>query len=250
MATDKVTEVLLEALKQALAEPGEQPLYRSGKKPGLFPSRGGVNELAATRAVEDGLLEIVREDVKGKIATSWVRPTPRAVKLVYEHESPVCVLQELQGVLQANRDGLPLWLGEIRGTLQKLVDQVNAEALRWTHILDSLNQRVDDAIRRAETPDKRAGENSNAATWSGDALTYLDRRRESGAVHDCPLPELFSAVREQHPDISLPGFHEGLRHLQERRAVSLIPFTGPPNQLTQPEFALLVGGEVLYYASR
>ena len=46
---DKLTEVLLEALKQALAEPGEQRLFRSGKLPGLFSSRSGTALPLASR---------------------------------------------------------------------------------------------------------------------------------------------------------------------------------------------------------
>ena len=39
MTTDKETAALVEALKLALAEPGEQRLFRRGKLPGLFATR-------------------------------------------------------------------------------------------------------------------------------------------------------------------------------------------------------------------
>ena len=48
MTKDKVTEALVEGLKQALAEPGEQRLFKSGKLTGLFPGRTGANAEAAT----------------------------------------------------------------------------------------------------------------------------------------------------------------------------------------------------------
>src|SRR6059058_291622 len=60
MSTDKVLDALIAALKQALAEPDEQRLFRSGKLPGLFATRSGANAEAAERAVRDGLLEVVR----------------------------------------------------------------------------------------------------------------------------------------------------------------------------------------------
>src|SRR2546430_1785478 len=72
---DKVIETLVEALKQSLAEPGDQRLYRSGKLPGLFAARNGLSLEAATRAIQDGLLEVVRTDAKGKSETEWVRLT-------------------------------------------------------------------------------------------------------------------------------------------------------------------------------
>ena len=43
MAKDKVTEALLEALRQALAEPRDQPLVKIGKQPGLFAGKSGAN---------------------------------------------------------------------------------------------------------------------------------------------------------------------------------------------------------------
>src|SRR5690349_7939914 len=59
---DKLTETLVDALKLALAEPGEQPLFKSGKLAGLFASRVGVNAEAAARALEERLLEVVRTE--------------------------------------------------------------------------------------------------------------------------------------------------------------------------------------------
>src|SRR6516225_4269822 len=55
---DKVTQVLLDALKDALAQPGEQRLYRSGKFAGIFAGRTGLNGEAVARALRDGLLEV------------------------------------------------------------------------------------------------------------------------------------------------------------------------------------------------
>src|SRR5437868_2041740 len=93
---DKTSETLIEALKQALAEPAEQRLYRSGKLPGLFPSRSGASAEAASRALQEGLLEVARTEYKGKTIIEWVRITPRGVDFVHDHESPVRVLEELR----------------------------------------------------------------------------------------------------------------------------------------------------------
>src|SRR5262245_33508924 len=50
---DKVSEILLAALKQAMVEPGEQRLFKSGKLAGLFAGRTGVNAEAAEKALRD-----------------------------------------------------------------------------------------------------------------------------------------------------------------------------------------------------
>jgi hypothetical protein len=47
---DKLTLTLLHALHGALTQPGEQRLFRSGKLPGLFSGRAGLNADAAAQA--------------------------------------------------------------------------------------------------------------------------------------------------------------------------------------------------------
>src|SRR5438309_354876 len=89
-------------LWRSAREPGEQRLFRSGKLPGLFPGRGGPSAEAATRALHEGLLEVVRTEAKGKTSTEWVRLTPRGVDFLHDHESPARVLEELRQVLQAS----------------------------------------------------------------------------------------------------------------------------------------------------
>ncbi len=94
--TDRTTELLLDALKRALVEPGEHRLHKSGKLDGLFPSRTGSSAEAADRALREGLLEVVRTEVRGKSAFEWVRLAPRGVDFLHEHESPVRALRELR----------------------------------------------------------------------------------------------------------------------------------------------------------
>src|SRR5262249_13681504 len=146
----KVTAALLEGLKQAWAEPAEQPLYKSGKINGLFSSRTGANGEAAAIALRDGLLEIVRTETKGKLTVEWVRPTPRAVEFLHRHQSPVEALKDMQAVLQTNRQYIPLWLAEFQRELHELAQRISAEAAKWSHRLDGLNEQVGKAITRLE----------------------------------------------------------------------------------------------------
>ena len=88
MSTDRVMEVLLQALKSAQARPEEQRLYRSGKLAGLFGSRVGPSGEAAARALREGLLEVVRTETKGKTVLDWVRLTPAGVEFIHDNESP------------------------------------------------------------------------------------------------------------------------------------------------------------------
>jgi hypothetical protein len=49
--------------------------------------------------------------------------------------------------------------------------------------------------------------------------------------------------------LAVADFHDGLRRLHERRSLRLQAAAGPA-ELPQPEYALLDGGAVLYYAAR
>jgi len=109
---ERTTELILTALKQALAEGGEQRLYRSGKLAGLFPGKGGVNGDAAAQALRAGLLEPTRTETRGKTTVEWVKLTPQGVTFLHDQEAPVQVLRELRTTLQVNRQacrsGLPI----------------------------------------------------------------------------------------------------------------------------------------------
>jgi hypothetical protein len=251
MTTDRIEFVVIQALKQALAEPGEQRLYRSGKLPGLFPTRTGANALAATDAVSAGLLEIVRTEQKGKLTVEWARITPAGVSFLHAHESPRAVMQELRAALQTTQAGVPIWLEGMQREVQTLSDRLGEEMDRLLHRLDALARRVEEALRRVDA-DVPALEDGvvRAVPWAADVLFYLDRRRQSGATGDCPLPELFKAVRERQPNVSLSEFHDGLRRLDDLRALTLKPFEGTPGEMSEPEYALLDGANVLYYVRR
>jgi hypothetical protein len=253
---DRVEQALVEALRQALSEPAEQRLYRSGKLEGLFPGRNSVHGTAAAQALRDGLLEVVRTETKGKTVIEWVRLTPRGVDFLHERESPLRALEELRSTLRLNQQAVPAWLAEMRGGLQALDERLTADARKWLERLYALARRVDETLRRLEqSAPLLPVELAESYPWAIDALNYLDRRHlaggpsANGEAVDCPLPELFAALVRQHPRLSVSAFHEGLRRLHERRLLHLRPATSLAD-LPQPEYALLDGASVLYYAAR
>lgn len=242
------SELLLAALRQALAEPREQRLLRGGKDAGLFPAK---SQALADEAVRNGLLEVVRSETKGKQAIDWARITPAGVAHLHAHESPKAVLEELRALLTVNQASVPGWVELMTGRLHELTESLTREAERWQQRCEALQQRIDTALRRVEAS---APALSNSVTlavpWAGDALAYLDRRGQCGPAGACPMRELFAAIRDRRPGFSLTEFHDGVRRLAEYRALSLQPFAGPPDELIEPEFALLDGARVLYYVSR
>jgi hypothetical protein len=247
---DRATEILANALGQALASSAEQRLYRSGKLDGLFPSRSGTAGEAASRALREGLLEVVRTETRGRTVIDWVRPTPAGVEFLYQHQSPVRALDEMRSTLRLNQQALPVWLADMRAALHSLDTRLAADAARWHDRLEALARRVEQALDRLERAAPPLPTNVlQAHPWSIDAINYLDRRRSGGSPGDCPLPELFAALRREYPDFSLGAFHQGLDRLHERHVLRLRPI-GPSEAMAQPEYALLRGDAVLYYATR
>jgi hypothetical protein len=241
------TELLLEALKDAIATPGEHRLFRSGKLKGLFPSKVGLGAEASLVALREGLLESVRTETKGKIVIEWVRATPQAVGFIHENDSPKSVLRELKDVLAASRQGIPVWMMEAIRQAADLSAKFEERAAAMLSRLDELSIRVEAALRRAEMTGPGLAEPvSRVVPWAIEALEYLDHRSVSGSMGDCLLPELFHAVRVKFTDLTLPAFQNGLRRLHDVRALRLTPST----EMREPEYAMLVSGQMMGAARR
>jgi hypothetical protein len=247
--TEKQSELLLDAIKAALASPGEHRLFRWGKLSGLFPGRAGVSGETATAAIRDGLLEIVRTETRGKLVVEWVRATPKGVDFVHDRDSPKAVLRELRDLLGETRSGVPVWMERARADVATAAARFEQRAAELLSRLDSLAERVEAALRRAEAdPPALTGPMAKLVPWGVAALEYLDRRKAAGAAGDCPLPELFQALTEAEPGLTLPAYQDGLLRLAEARAVRLT--NGDPTALTEPEFAFVAGGKLVWGVGR
>jgi hypothetical protein len=241
--SNKAQDLLLEALRLAIAQPEEQRLFRGGKLPGLFATRTGDSADAAAHAIREGFLEVVRTESKGKVVNEWVRATPRAITYLHTHESPLAVLRELRDILASNRVGIPIWM-------ERLQEDIRDHVQETLKRLASLEARVEDALKQATHGPVLPDRATTAVPWAYEAVTYLDQRAVNGAPGECPLPELFRAVCRAFPNLSLIEFQDGLRRLVDYRALRLVRFPGPIAELAEPEFAMPDGRDTLYYAAR
>jgi hypothetical protein len=246
----KTVEVLLSALRQAAKEPVETRLYKSGKLAGLFAGKIGVNGDAASQAVREGLLEVIRTEVKGKSTHEWVRLTPAGVRFLHERDSPLNTLKELKALLQATEEAVPGWLVDMRRRLSTDEKQLAEDAQRMVSQLQSLRERVENGLERLQAGQPQV---SQAIVfhfpWAVEALQYLDQRKATGSSGPCPLSELFGDLSQRHGELTLAAFHSGLRTMHEQYALRLLP-ANEADSLPQPEYALLDGDAVLYYADR
>jgi hypothetical protein len=238
---DRAKQLLVEALRVGVDQ-AEVRLYRAGKLPGLFGGRTGLNAELATAAQEQGLLELIRTEVKGKTPVEWVRVTPKGVDFVLRAESPVRALEELRTTLELNRDGLPHWLADLHGRIDELGQHLADEVSALRGKIDGMMTRVTEALRHAE---KYGAATSESDEWAHEAVDYLDRRKKAGFAEQCALPELFIHLREKEAALTIRDFHSGLRMLHDRGLVTLSPSESPD----QPEYALLDGANMYYFAA-
>ena len=202
-----VNENLLSAVRAALRSTGPHRLFRSGRLEGLLPDRSSASSAAAKAAIEGGLLEVVRTEAKGKAVVEWVRATAKAAGWLYDNDSPASVLRELRAEV---------------GLLSDML-------LR----LESLTERCDAAIRRAEAVRVGTG-------WESEALLHLDRRK-SLTDSPCPLSELFDASGPT----DMTDFLCGVRRLYDLRQLELVAA-----ETDRPEFSVVVEGAVCSAAVR
>ena len=248
-AAEQRTELILDGLKQAIARPGEHRLFRAGKLAGLFPSRAGAPAEAARIALADGLLETVRTEPRGKLIVEWVRATPRGIAFVHDHDSPKAVLRELRELIGPTRDGVPVWMDEARQEITRAVARYERMGRELLARLDDLTDRIDAALRRSEIAGPGLPESvASMIPWATDALAHLDLRRSARAAGTCSLADLFAAVRERHPGLTVPEFHDGLRRLADHRAVRL--GGSVPGTEGDPEYVLIIGNEVFSSVER
>ena len=64
-------------------------------------------------------------------------------------------------------------------------------------------------------------------SWGGLALDYLEKRKTAGMANPCSLPEMFTALREKQPELTLTAFHTGLRKLHDRGVLRLLAMRAP-----------------------
>jgi hypothetical protein len=246
---EKQSEMVLDALKAAVAEPGEHRLFRWGKLGGLFPSRLGVSATAAKYALAAGLLEHVRTEARGRLIVEWVRATPKAMRYLDEHDSPKAVLRELRDVIGETRSGVPVWMAQARDEAAQLATRFEHFARELLRRLDSMDERVDAAIRRAEATVPKVGEAMlKRVPWSPAVLQHLDQLQSNGRADRASLGELFPIARSNAPGMTLLEFHEGIRALSNGGMLQLKP--GQAGEILEPEYAVEVGGRMMWWVER
>ncbi len=256
---DKLTQQILDALTRAAAHTGGMPLYASKSEAGLFPNNTAAKP-AAQKCLTDRLIQVLATDTRGKTPRELYGLSEAGWAFLLEQVNPKQVLEDFVRVLEHQQGEVGELLTTARSmaeSLQGLKDAVarvlpTVAATRLPAPMPPLAvQPVHSRI--AETPEPvptviPLGDSlrpdlaprilKQLAQWSGTA------------GEDCPLPELFRTLLGVAVEPSIGEFHDCLRRLHTSGAVYLHPWTGPLYALPEPAYALLVGHNVAYYASR
>jgi hypothetical protein len=234
---DKATQLVLDALSRAAADPGGVPLLAAKAAPGLFTATA-LGKQAAQRCKDEGYLRVLRTEMRGKAVHEVCALSEKGLAFLLSQVSPKQVLEDLVRALESRRGQF----GELVEAARQA--QASLDALRATA------QKVLEAVTSGKPLSGNGSPSANGAHANGDVLlSYLARWQAAGNLEDCSLPELYRHTREAAPALTIGAFHDGLRRLHERQQVYLHPWTGPLYDLPEPAYALLIGHEVAYYAS-
>lgn len=236
---DKLSHLLLDALRRAALAPGGTPLIGAKAAPGLFPATAPARQ-AAQRACVDGLVRKFAADPKGKADRDCFTITDAGLAYLLRHTSPKQVLDDVARALEGRHVQIE--------NLLSVAEEARTELAAIKSVLTKLGEpeALAPGVIGFRTPEASA---RGLPDWLADLREHLSDWDTGGAAGDCPLPDLYRRLQVAYPVLTIGQFHDGLRELHDQEQVYLHPWTGPLYALPEPAFALLVGHEIAYYAS-
>ncbi len=116
---DKSTRLIHDALARAAAEPEGLALLAGKSDPGLFPPTA-LARAAAERAKANGLLEVVRTEVRGKLSREIVTLTDKGRDYLTRRADPREVLEDFVRVLESRQTDIQQLIAAARQMQQSL----------------------------------------------------------------------------------------------------------------------------------
>lgn len=251
----KHRDVITAALARALAAPGGLPLV-GGRQASLFAATAGGKQAAAA-ALEAGLLEPVRSEVKGRTATPICVLSERGLEFLKAQAADPAVLRQLLVAVESCGRELSR-LGQAVTELGQSFSHVHRLLASLTKVEEPVcsqhGERNGQAELGRDSPSGTATEADavkwDQAVWHQAVAAELERWQLERGGMDCPLPVLWRRAQQVDPTVTLGNFHDLIRRWHQSHWVHVHPWTGPLHELPEPGIALLVGHAVIYYVSR
>jgi hypothetical protein len=255
-----VEELVLEAIERALADPSPRKLHGTKASPGIFLASSAVAKAAAQRCLDLGLITPCGEQRTKSKVTPLYGIAPAGIKYLLDHDP-------LRQLLAATQDGVAR-LAQTSADCQQTLARVQQQVTR-------LQEAVQNAASRLQPPDIEkmlaavSAARGAAATAAGTAagstaavsansaapnaelasalVQHLQQHKRQAPLRPLDLPQLFRFAQSRQPALSLGSFHDAIRRLADTGQIRLSPFTQAMYQLPEPQCAMIVGREIMYY---
>ena len=286
---DKLTQQITDALTRVAADPAGLPLYASKAEPGLFPNTTVAKPAAQKCLADDLLRalpadgkskrELYALTEKGwefllaavnpkQVLEDFVRVLEARQGAVGELlESARSMASSLQGLKDAVTRVLPsVTAAKVEKPAPQPPPYSEGVSARLAP-LGPLGASESEGSFPPSLPPRAAEIASASEAWhagtsgGGRGVGLLDAPPATdlapaviahlsarAAATDCPLPDLFRALACNGP-LTIGEFHDCLRQMCADGVVSLPAWTGPLYALPEPQYALLIGHGIAYYAS-
>ena len=246
-------ELALEAIERALADPRPRKLHGTKANPGIFLTSSAAAKAAAQRCLELGLIAPCGEERTKSKTTPLYGLAPAGVKYLLEHDP-------LRQLLAATQDGV-VRLAETGDACQQTLARLQQQVSRLQEVVQTAASRLQPpdlekmlaavtAARGATAVGSGTGPVSTtppSAELAPALLQHLRQQKRQAPLRPLDLPQLFRFARSRQPALSLGSFHDLVRRMADAGQVRLSPFTQAMYQLPEPECAMIVGREIMYY---
>jgi hypothetical protein len=252
--------LILEALERAMADPTPRKLHGTKANPGIFLTSSAAAKAAAQLAIERGLIAACGEQRTKSKVTPLYGLAPAGIGYLLEHDP-------LRQLLAATQDAVSR-LARIAADCQQSLTSVQHQTVRLQEVVQRASMRLEPpdvekllaaaqpAVRAATAQDGsgatgvRSGPASAGATdepLADGMLQHVQQHRRQSPLRPLDLPQLFRLAHARHPELTLGRFHDVLRRLSDAGRIRLSPFTQAMYQLPEPQCAMIVGREIMYY---
>lgn len=234
-------ELILDALQRLLASPIPLRLHGSKARPGVFLGSSAAAKAAAQRCLDGTLISAAgSEKIARSSVTLYHLTAAGLAHLLVQAPGPKLLAAVLEGVQR----------------VAECVAGCRQSFERVTKTAENLERAIESAVARIRPPDvttllqQSPAVKSTDSTAAADAavLAALAEHKRQSPIAPAKLPDLFRRVHAEHVGLTIGRFHDTLRRLAGDKKLRLLPFTQALYQLTEPEYALLMSREVLFYA--
>lgn len=253
-------ELVLEAIQRLLADPTPRKLHGTKANPGIFLASSAAAKAAAQQCLEQGLIVPCGQQRTKSKAVPLYGIAPAGIRYLLDHDP-------LQPLLTATQDGVAR-LARTSAECQQTLERVQEQVARLQDVVQHAATRLQPpdvdqmlaAVRRAQAAASSPAADRPLADASGSApgpaspkladelLQHVQQHKRQSPLRPLDLPQLFRFARSRQSALTLGQFHDLVRRLAQAGRIRLSPFTQAMYQLPEPECAMIVGREIMYYA--